>query len=157
MNATLHTIPTAPKSKAKGKAKVRTTRADRRWQSAAAAGIGLVALALTTLSLTHLAHGIHVVTLAPTWEAWAMAIGIDLGFIACEVAQLCVVAEAAKKAVAKFAKPAIVGTLAASAAMNAFAFAAVVGGWMVYPAIALGIAIPALIYALTRIGMAMWK
>ena len=45
------------------------------------------------------------------------------------------------------------GTLAASAAMNAFAFGAHADGFMLYPAIGLGLAIPALIYALTRVAM----
>ena len=39
----------------------------------------------------------------------------------------------------------------ASAAMNAFAFAADATGWMVYPAVMFGVAIPALIYSLTNI------
>jgi hypothetical protein len=43
-----------------------------------------VASTLTALSLTHLAHGISIVTAAPRWENWAMAIGIDLGFVALE-------------------------------------------------------------------------
>jgi hypothetical protein len=53
-------------------------------QSDAAIAIGGVGVTLVTLSLNHLAHGIELVTGAPTWEAWAMAIGIDLGFVALE-------------------------------------------------------------------------
>jgi len=49
-------------------------------------GRGLV---LTALSLPHLAHGIELVTGAPAWESWLMAIGIDLGFLAPEIGQLC--------------------------------------------------------------------
>lgn len=40
--------------------------------------------------------------------------------------------------------------------MNAFAFTANADGWMLYAAIALGIVIPALIYALTRISAALY-
>jgi hypothetical protein len=47
-----------------------------------------VAVVLVALSLSHLAQGIHLVTKAPLWEAWAMAVGIDLGFLALEIAQL---------------------------------------------------------------------
>jgi len=50
------------------------------------------------------------------------------------------------------ASPAIVGTLATSAAMNAFAFASHADGLMIVPAIGLGFAVPALVYALTKTG-----
>jgi hypothetical protein len=51
--------------------------------------------------------------------------------------------------------PAILGTLAASGALNALAFAAQADGLLLYPAAALGIAIPGLIYALSRTAFAM--
>jgi hypothetical protein len=59
---------------------------------------------------------------------------------------------AVRPAVARYASPAIIGTLATSAAMNAFAFASHAEGLMIYPAIGLGFAVPALIYALTKTG-----
>ena len=43
-----------------------------------------------------------------------------------------------------------------NAAMNAFAFSAQAKGFMIAPAVVLGIAIPGLIYALTRIGAALY-
>jgi hypothetical protein len=46
--------------------------------------------------------------------------------------------------------------LAVSAAMNGFAFAAHADGLLIYPAAALGLAIPALIYALTRVAAVLW-
>lgn len=48
-----------------------------------------------------------------------------------------------RPAVARYASPAIIGTLAASAAMNAFAFSSRAQGLMIYPAIGLGCAAPA--------------
>jgi hypothetical protein len=54
--------------------------------------------------------------------------------------------------VARYAQPAIVGTLATSAAMNAFAFASRADGLMIYPAIGLGFAPPSLVYALAKTG-----
>lgn len=86
-----------------------------------------------------------------------MAVGIDLGFIALEVAQVIKLPDATARQVARYARPAIVGTMLASAALNAFGFASGASGLMVYPAIALGCAIPALIYALTRVAVAMGK
>jgi hypothetical protein len=117
----------------------------------------LVAVTLTALSLSHLAHGVALVTGAEAWEAWSMAVGIDLGFVALELSQLATVSDHVRRQVSRFARPAIVGTLAGSAAMNAFAFAAqAINPWMMAAAITLGVAIPALIYALTRVGAGLW-
>src|SRR5205823_588184 len=85
----------------------------------AAAAVLAVALVLLGLSLSHLAAEIALVTGAGPSDGWAMAIGIDLGFVALELAVL--VAPADKRsAVARYAAPAITGTLAISAAMNGF-------------------------------------
>jgi hypothetical protein len=126
------------------------SRAKRR-QARAAAAVGTVAMVLTGLSLHHLASGIELVTRGPTIEAWAMAVGIDLGFIALEGAGLCAANQQAARAIGRWTKPAIVGTLGASAVMNALAFAFQAEGLLVYPAAALGVAIPALIYCLSRV------
>lgn len=129
----------------------------RHQQRAAMIGVGAVALTLTGLSLTHLTCGIERVTGDSGLASCAMAIGIDLGFIALEVAQVIKLPDATARAVARFAKPAILGTMLASAGLNAFGFAAHAEGLMVYPAVALGCAIPALIYALTRVAVALAK
>lgn len=127
-------------------------------QAGTAMSVGVVAAILTTLSLTHLASGITAITGASPWEGWAMAIGIDLAFVALELAQLAVMSDKVRRQVAQFARPAIVVTLVGSAAMNAFAFA---GRYItidpiatMVAAVVLGVAIPALIYALTRVGAA---
>jgi hypothetical protein len=118
----------------------------------AAASVLAVAGTLLALSLSHLATGIALVTGAGPSDGWLMAIGIDLGFIALELA-----APADKRAaVMRYAAPAIVGTLAASATMNAFAFGAHADGFLIYPAVGLGLAIPALIYALTKVAATLW-
>jgi hypothetical protein len=111
---------------------------------------------LTALSRNHLATGIEIITHAAGWEAMALAVGVDLGFVALELSQLAI-GDKLRRQVGKYARPAIIGTLVGSAAMNAFAFAAqTVNPWMMAAAIALGIAIPALIYALTRVGAALY-
>ena len=115
----------------------------------AASGILAVGLVLVALSLSHLAEGVQLVTGSQPASAWSMAIGIDLGFVALELAILAAPAST-RPAVHQYAAPAIVGTLAVSAAMNAFAFASHAQGLMLYPAIGLGCAIPALIFALTK-------
>jgi hypothetical protein len=145
-----------PAQKTTTRRSIRATKALRR-QSGAAIAIGGVGVTLVTLSLNHLAHGIELVTGAPAWEAWAMAFGIDLGFVALEVSQLAAMGEKLRKQLAHWARPAILGTLIGSAAMNAFAFAAhTTTAWMTSAAITLGIAIPALVYALMRVGAALY-
>lgn len=126
-------------------------------QRAAAYAIAFVALVLTALSLSHLAHGVQVLTKGAAWHAWAMAVGIDIGFIGLELAQLCVSAEALRVKVARFATPAIIGTLIVSALMNAYAFGSQAENiYFVVASCALGISIPALIYILIRVSVAMW-
>jgi hypothetical protein len=128
-----------------------------RRQSGAAIAIGAVGVTLVTLSLDHLARGIELVTGAATWEAWAMAVGIDLGFVTLEASQLAAIGEKLRKQIAHWTRPAILGTLIGSAGMNAFAFAAQTTNlWMTSAAITMGIAIPALIYALMRVGAALY-
>ena len=114
-----------------------------------------VALALLGLSLSHLASGVAIVTGSGERDGWLMAIGIDMGFVALELALL-VAPATARPAVTRYASPAIVGTLATSAAMNAFAFASHADGLMIFPAIGLGFAVPALVYALTKTGAIMF-
>ncbi len=128
----------------------RVTRCSRH-SRIAAVGVMLVALALLGLSLSHLASGVAIVTGSGERDGWLMAVGIDLGFVALELAML-IAPAAARPAVARYASPAIIGTLGTSAAMNAFAFASHAEGLMIYPAIGLGFAVPALVYALTKTG-----
>ncbi|WP_234053621.1 MULTISPECIES: hypothetical protein [unclassified Xanthobacter] len=138
-------------------APTRSTAARLKRQHGAAAATGAVTMILVALSLSHLAHGIGLVTGAGSWERWAMAAGIDLGFVALEMSQLCAATEAVRRSVARYAAPAIVGTLAISAALNALAFAAaaIPGSPAMYAAAGLGIVVPALIYALSRITFAL--
>lgn len=114
-----------------------------------------VTLALLGLSLSHIASGVAIVTGSGERDGWLMAIGIDMGFVALELALL-VAPATLRPAVARYASPAILGTLATSAAMNAFAFASHAAGPMIFPAIGLGFAVPALVYALTRVGAIMF-
>lgn len=153
--ATLHPFPKQKKQAKQARKATRATRALRR-QAATAAGIGLVAVTLTGLSLSHLAHGVALVTGSSDLESWAMAIGVDLGFVALELSQISI-GDRLRKQVGKYAKPAILGTLVGSAAMNAFAFAGqATNYWTMSAGIALGVAIPALIYAMTKVGAMMY-
>ena len=155
--ATANIIPLkAQRNTATARRSTRLTKAIRR-QTMAAAGIGLVACTVTALSLHHLADGIMLVTKAPAWEAWAEGTGIDLGFVSMELATIAATTEKLRKAISRYTKPAIAGTLAGSAIMNAVAFAMQADNYpMMAAGAALGSAIPALVYCLTRIGATMY-
>ncbi len=161
MNNTTHSnVVTLPKSNRKPsrhavrKASRREQEATRQ-QAFGSAVLAFVAVALTVLSLTHLAHGIEVVTNCPGWEAWAMAVGVDLGFVALEIAKVTSRERTINK-IGTHLNVAIIGTIVASSALNAMAFGFAATGWLVYPAVTLGLAIPAMVYVLTKCGTTMW-
>ena len=72
--------------------------------------------------------------------------------MALELAQL-TVGERVRRQISRYANPAIVGTLVGSATMNAVVFGAQASNnWLMGAGVALGIAIPALVYLLTKCG-----
>lgn len=145
-------IVTKPAPRAKSRKTVKTERR----QAVTALMVGGVAIGLTALSLHDLASGVQIVTHAAPWQSYAMASGIDLGFISTELTML-TASEKDRKAIAKFTTPTVIGTLCGSAIMNAFAFASHADNLaMSIAAVAMGVAIPALIYAFTRIGANRW-
>lgn len=118
--------------------------------------IGGCAAVVTGLSLNHLATGIATITHCPAWQGWAMAVAVDVGFVSLELAQL-TIADKVRAKLARYFRPAILGTLAWSAALNALAFAGQASGIAEQAmGVALGLSIPALIYLLTRIGGGMY-
>jgi len=114
----------------------------------AAYGIIVVDAGLLGLSLTHLAHGTQLVTQCDATQAYLMAVGIDAGFVALECAGLA----APDLSKSLWLKVPVGWCLAISAVMNAVAFSERADGWlMTSGAIALGVTIPALIFAGTHL------
>jgi hypothetical protein len=120
-------------------------------QQQAAAAVAVVAVILTALSLSHLAHGVQLLTSCPTWESWSMAAGLDLAFVGCEIALLAAATDRVRKEITGFCRAAIAGTMLVSAGLNGLAFGAVAAGWYQWPAIGLGVSVPGLIYLLSRV------
>lgn len=148
------TVVKFPKKSAKINPKVSSThRRQLKQNLLSGAAVCVAALTLTGLSLNHLAHGISIVTHASTVEGWAMAVGIDFGFVALEIAKITTIGEKETKEINQDANPTIVGMMIGSAVLNAFAFGSQAEGWMLYPAIVMGLVIPAMIYKLTQVGM----
>jgi hypothetical protein len=105
---------------------------------------------LLALSLAHLSTGIELITHCHSWEAIALALGVDAAMVCCEAAIL-VSGPTALKAIKRWASGTILCTVVSSAGLNSLAFAQTADGVMMFAAIAAGCAVPALIYALTRI------
>lgn len=121
-----------------------------------ASAIGGVAMVLTGLSLNHLASGIASLTHCQGTQSWAMAVGVDIAFVSLELAQLTITDKLRTK-LKNYFRPAIIGTLAWSAVLNAMAFANGTSGIIEQGlSIALGLSIPALVYVLTKIGGQMY-
>jgi hypothetical protein len=113
--------------------------------------IGGVALILMILSVCHLATGIQAVTHSALWEATALAIGIDAGFVAVELALL-VVGERVRRQIMPFAKPTVYITLCGSALLNSYSFAGQADSYpMAAAGVAFGLAVPGLVYLFTQI------
>jgi hypothetical protein len=115
-----------------------------------------VAVTLTGLSLNHLASGIGTISHCETYQAWAMAVGVDCAFVSLELAQL-TISDKLRTKLTRVFRPAILGTILWSAILNALAFASGADNLVMQIAgTMLGLSIPALVYALTKIGAAMW-
>jgi hypothetical protein len=76
---------------------------------------------LMAVSLTHLSDGVTQLTAIPSWQAWAMAVGIDCMLISVAMAQLTAPAHV-KRDIAIVARCMEAGTLVMSAGLNALAF-----------------------------------
>lgn len=153
---TMNVVNLKPQQKIVGKTKSKRAIKVGRAQALAAIGVMLVGVVLTGLSLTHLSYGVQLLTNGPAWEAWAMAIGIDLGFIALEVAQLVPMKDSTWKKIKGYVKHGIVWTVVGSALLNAMAFGMSANGWMLYPAVVFGLAIPGLILVNFKVGAQLW-
>jgi hypothetical protein len=76
---------------------------------------------LMAVSLTHLSDGVTQLTAIPSWQAWAMAVGIDCMLISVAMAQLTSPPDV-KRDIAIVARCMEAGTLVMSAGLNALAF-----------------------------------
>jgi hypothetical protein len=85
-----------------------------------------------------------------------MAVGLDLLIVSLEIAMVVTIGTKSSKPVAKFANPAVIVAFAWSAGLNGLRFSAGSGSLpMAIAAAALGVSIPALIFAGTRSWAAM--
>jgi hypothetical protein len=157
--ATQNVIALKTTSKRKStKAAPRGRRASKslRRQAYIASGLGTVTLLIIGLSLSHSVHGVEQITGCYPWEAWAMGTSVEVGFVLTKLAML-VANENVRRQIGTLANCTIVGTLAGMAAFNVLAFAGHASSPLMMAAgVALGLAIPALIFAFMRVLAALW-
>jgi hypothetical protein len=116
-----------------------------RYRNASPATVGLMAV-----SLTHLSDGVTQLTAIPSWQAWAMAIGIDCMLISVALAQLTSPPDV-KRDIALVARCMEAGTLVMSAGLNALAFTGGAFDVAHWAQIAFGCFVPAAISGATHI------
>jgi hypothetical protein len=112
--------------------------------------LAVTTIALMGVSLTHLSDGVTQLTAIPSWQAWAMAIGIDCMLISTALAQLTAPADV-KKDIALVAHCMAVGTLIMSAGLNALAFTGGAFDAAHWAQVAFGCFVPAAISGATYI------
>lgn len=149
----------APRSRSRARDKVpRLTATEQRLGRHLVVALGAVVTIMLGVSLEHLASGIREITHSTAWSAWALAIAIDVGMVASEVA-LIVLATFPNIRVAGYAHRYVVSTIAISIALNVWAFwppqgdPAVTGMLL---AVILGAGIPLGVYHLTRVAGRIW-
>ena len=99
----------------------RLTATEQRLGRHLVVALGAVVTIMLGVSLEHLASGIREITHSTAWSAWALAIAIDVGMVASEVA-LIVLATFPNIRVAGYAHRYVVSTIAISIALNVWAF-----------------------------------
>jgi hypothetical protein len=120
----LNQSPPAEGRKAKRKER-KVTRHMQRLRMQALGGVGVLSVALfgIAVSLNHMAGGVGMLTKIPAWEAWAMAVFIDLGWGAFKGAELFCALDKTRKLIGPYTKWGVLGTMGVSSCLNAFGFA----------------------------------
>lgn len=141
-----HSTPTAKPAKLTRRAKLA--------RRAVAVWAGSAGLAVLGLSVSHVAHAIQAIT-GEGASSVLLAIGVDCGMVASEVAE--VVCNDCPECVT-WAKRVVWGTLALSASLNAWAFSARASSWALWAlSIGLGVLCPFLVFGLGRVATAAWR
>jgi hypothetical protein len=127
-------------------------------QRMVAGSIFCISAGVVALSLGHLTQGVIDHTGSDLWQAGLMAAGIDLLMLAHKAGAMVAATEAVRRKIAPWTMATVIGTSIMSAYMNAFEFAQHAHSQLqFYGGIALGCAIPAMVYASLVVGFYMWS
>jgi hypothetical protein len=124
------------------------------WQRRSAALLGTVASAMTVVSLTHIAGGVQLIThdAVPAWQAWGVAVGLDINYIAMEMAGLVTATQLVRDKLRKLTRWGIPAVMGFSMALNALEFTrGVTNTYELAAGIAMGVILPALVFLTFRV------
>jgi hypothetical protein len=144
------------RTKAAHKPSRRRGRRAMRYARGLAVGVGSVGVGVLGLSVVHCTESIELLTGSHWALAGLLAVGIDAGMVASELAE---VASHGTRSQGKVRPGALGYTVAAvllSVLLNAYAFGLHAQGGMVWAAWLLGAVIPGLVYALGRVSGHLW-
>jgi hypothetical protein len=125
-----------------------------RLQHGVAGLIGIVAAAMTTVSLSHIAGGVDTIThhAIPTWQCWGLAVGLNINYVAMEMAAVVAAMQHVRDRLHRLTRWGIPAVMGFSMSLNALEFAA--GATNVYElaaGIAMGVILPGLVFLAFRV------
>jgi hypothetical protein len=136
--------------------KARGARKAMRHARRLACGVGAIGVGVLGLSVAHCTESIGLLTGSHWALSGLLAIGIDAGMVASELAELASHGTTAGERVRPWACGYTVAAVLLSVLLNAYAFGLHAAAGMVWAAWLLGAAIPCLIYALGRVAGHLW-
>jgi hypothetical protein len=109
------------------------------------------------LSVVHCTQAIASLTGSHWLLSALLAIGIDAGMVASEVAEVASHGTSAEQTVGRWARGYTLAAIVLSMLLNGYAFGQHASGGLVYAAAALGVIIPGLVYGLGRVAAHLWR
>jgi hypothetical protein len=147
----------ARKPKADGKPRPGARHTAMRQARQLATACGSVATAVLALSVVHCTQAIAGLTGSHWLLAALLAIGIDAGMVASELAEVASHGTSAEHTVGRWARGYTLAAIVLSMLLNGYAFGQHAAGALTYAAAALGAIIPALVYGLGRVAAHLWR
>ena len=123
-------------------------------QNGTALLLGVVAAAMTTVSLSHIAGGVTHITHAavPEWQAWGVAVGLDVNYVAMEMAGVVAAMQHVKDRLHRLTRWGIPAVMGFSMSLNALEFAAgATNAYELAAGVAMGVILPGLVFLAFRV------
>ena len=146
-----------PARKADRKPRHSARRSAMRAAKRLAAVCGSVATGVLALSVVHCTQAIASLTGSHWVLAALLAVGIDAGMVASEVAEVASHGTSAEQTVGRWARGYTLAAIVLSMLLNGYAFCQHATGALTIAAAALGVVIPALVYGLGRVAAHLWR
>jgi hypothetical protein len=121
-----------------------------------ALAVGGVGVGVLGLSVAHCTESIGLLTGSPVALSALLAVGIDAGMVACELAELVSHGTAAERRVGPWARAYIAVAVLLSILLNGYAFGLHAADGMRWAGWMLGACVPGLVYALGRVAGHLW-